>query len=235
MLNSTKFKVFVSLRSPFARRVRLTLTRVGIPFEEEIIDVFNPPSHFLALNPLGLVPTLVGPSGFVLSDSSMILEWAQVQTGRVYSIGAREWPERQASVLCEGVIQSTVLFFQETHMHEAPSPGWAREHSGVIAATLNTIEAMPRELFISAIGVGSSLGGASRGAGSASRDGGTGGSDFAGEELTQAGWDLAVALEYLTLRLPTYDWSRLHSGFNSVMKFAQENEKFVATVPPVPT
>src|SRR5258708_300635 len=106
MQNSNKLKLFMSLRSPFARRVRLALARLDIEHEEEIVDVFNPPAHFLAANPLGLVPTLVGQGGFLVSDSSMILELVHSQTGRVLSTGAAEWPVRQASVLCTGLMTS---------------------------------------------------------------------------------------------------------------------------------
>lgn len=202
MTNPTEFTLFASLRSPFARRVRLALDRVGIPFREEIIDVFAPPAHFLAANPLGYVPTLTGGDGFVLSDSAMILEWAQARTGRIYPKGGNEWQVRQASVWCEGVIEAVVLFFQEEKLHEVPSARWMADHRSKIADTLALLHDGARDLLL------------------------------AGGELTAAGWDLAVALEYLSLRIPSYDWKALHPGFTEIVSLAHQNAKFAATVPP---
>lgn len=202
MQNPTQFTLFASLRSPFARRVRLALDRAGIPFREEIVDLFAPPAHFIAANPLGLVPTLTGDGGFVLSDSSMILEWAHARTGKIYPNGANEWEVRQASVWCEGVIESVVLFFQEEHLHEVPSRRWMADHHSKMSETLSLLHGLSRDLFVT------------------------------GGDLTLAGWDLAVALEYLSLRIPSYDWAQKHPGFKDVVALAHRDAKFAATVPP---
>ncbi|MBS1959083.1 MAG: glutathione S-transferase N-terminal domain-containing protein [Bdellovibrionales bacterium] len=207
MANSNKFALYMSLRSPFARRVRLALTHAGIDYEEKIEDVFNPTAEFIAANPLGLVPTLVGPDGLVVSDSAMILEWIQARTGTVFPRGGLEWPVRQASVLCGGVITSVVLYFQEEHMHANPSTYWMGEHMSALTAALREIETLNRDLLINSGEAGP-------------------------RALTQAGWDLATALEYMSLRLPRYRWSTLHPNFNAVMSIARADAKFAATVPP---
>lgn len=199
---STQFTLFASLRSPFARRVRLALDRSGVPFHEEMIDVFNPPAHFLEANPLGLVPTLIGEGGFILSDSAMILEWLQARTGKIFPQGASEWKIRQASVWCEGVIESVVLHYQEERLHEVPSRRWMADHYSKMSETLQLLAQLPRELFI------------------------------AGSTLTSAGWDLAVALEYVALRVPSYNWEQKHLGFREVLDVAHRDPKFKATVPP---
>jgi glutathione S-transferase len=168
----------------------------------EIIDVFAQPASFLTANPLGYVPTLIGDGGFILSDSAMILEWAQARTGKIYPNGGNEWEVRQATVWCEGVIEAVVLYFQEEKLHEVPSSRWLDDHQSKISDTLTLLHGLSKELFLS------------------------------GGKLTAAGWDLAVALEYLELRIPSYDWKSLHPDFVEWVKVAHQNAKFAATVPP---
>jgi glutathione S-transferase len=66
--------LFISLRSPFARRVRLALLENSISFLVEIHDVFNLKPAFLNVNPLGRVPALRLKSGQELIDSNIILQ-----------------------------------------------------------------------------------------------------------------------------------------------------------------
>src|SRR5688572_17224298 len=67
-------ELFYSLRSPFARRVRLAFLESGCPFEEKVCDVFKPTAELLAVNPLGRVPVLRLKSGPILIDSTLILQ-----------------------------------------------------------------------------------------------------------------------------------------------------------------
>lgn len=77
-MRSLDFKnctVYMTARSPFARRVRLAFYESGVDFEEKSIEVFHPPNAELAkLNPLARIPTVVLRSGEVLIDSNQILQ-----------------------------------------------------------------------------------------------------------------------------------------------------------------
>jgi glutathione S-transferase len=66
--------LFVSLRSPFARRVRIAFLEADVPFEERVENVFDPSPALIAVNPLARVPALRLPSGEVLVESTIILE-----------------------------------------------------------------------------------------------------------------------------------------------------------------
>lgn len=173
MANPNPYRLFLSPRSPFARRVRLALRRLGLPVLEHPLNVLESNPDLEASNPLGLVPALILPDGRALSDSSAILETLHDLHGGI-------WPERptdrievrQASTLATGLMQAAVSYFQETRMHEVPSPAWAQDHLMTVYRTLRYLAELRSDLW--------------------SRSG----------ELTQAGWDLACALEYLEFRMP---------------------------------
>src|ERR1035437_2703351 len=94
--------LYASLRSPFARRIRLALHRLGVSYEEKMVDVFQDNPDLNAVNPLGLVPTLVTANG-AITDSTNILEYLNDTHGGI-------WPKdpqanmnvRQASVWASG-------------------------------------------------------------------------------------------------------------------------------------
>ena len=66
--------------SPFSTRVRLSIYRKGL---EDKIDITAPPegglkgAAFLALNPMGQVPTLLLDSGAAIPESAAILEYLE--------------------------------------------------------------------------------------------------------------------------------------------------------------
>lgn len=68
------------LRSPFVRRVAISLKYYGIPFEHYPLSAFGDDYLTLkAINPVVKLPTLVLDSGDILMDSSLILEYFESQ------------------------------------------------------------------------------------------------------------------------------------------------------------
>jgi glutathione S-transferase len=200
MTHPIPYELFISPRSPFVRRVRLALRRIGLPVIETPCDVFADPAGLLRVNPLGLIPALRTPEGESLSDSSAILEFLDDLSGAIWP---RSPPDRarvrQASVLAEGIMQSAVLFYQETAMHEVPSPSWARDHLETIDRTIRAITSSPRTLWI--------------------RE----------EGLSQAGWDLAVALESVEFRAPAISVPQDHPLIKEVRFRAETSTAFLET------
>lgn len=66
--------LFLTPRSPFARRVRVAFIENGISFTEKMVDVFKPTSDILDVNPLGRVPTVRLSTGQILIESHLILK-----------------------------------------------------------------------------------------------------------------------------------------------------------------
>ncbi len=68
------------LRSPFVRRVAISLKYYGIPFEHYPLSAFGDDYPILAaINPVAKVPTLVLDNGDILMDSGLILEYFESQ------------------------------------------------------------------------------------------------------------------------------------------------------------
>src|SRR3712207_4501739 len=108
--------LFYTVRSPFARRVRVALQRLAIPYEGKEVNVFEPTPEFLEANPLGLAPVYRirdGLSWISIPDSATILEYLHE------SHGERIWPRdlkararvRGASTLAEGIMSLSVSLF----------------------------------------------------------------------------------------------------------------------------
>ena len=72
-LNFQESVLYMTPRSPFARRVRLAFIENAIKFEEKSVDVFHPDENLIKMNPLARVPVLKLKSGEVLVDSTQIL------------------------------------------------------------------------------------------------------------------------------------------------------------------
>ena len=67
-------KLFGSMRSPFVRRVAITMNVFEMPFEHMDVPVFDDPDPINAHNPLTRVPTLVLDDGEVLIESYAMLD-----------------------------------------------------------------------------------------------------------------------------------------------------------------
>jgi glutathione S-transferase len=74
-------KLFCSLPSPFARKVRALAAEKGLALELVEVDVLDPASPVAALNPLRKVPCLVTDDGEAWFDSPVICEWLDAQPG----------------------------------------------------------------------------------------------------------------------------------------------------------
>ncbi len=202
-MNSNAYRLFATPRSPFARRIRLLLRRLGVPFEEKLIDAFVDNPDLWEANPLGTVPTLITPDFGPLSDSANLLEYFHEKTGAIWPTDFRLRTEvRQAAVLAEGLMQFCVLYYQETKVHEVPSPSWVVDYLQTLNRTLSVIANTRVSCWIEQ------------------------------QKLTQAGWDLAIALEYLKLRVPQIEFEKTHPHLLGVLDLAKKERCFTETSPP---
>lgn len=198
-------RLHYSVRSPFARRVRLALGRLDVKFETSEVNVFEPTAELLAVNPLGLVPAMKW-QGESIVDSATILEVLHEEHGR------RLWPEdstlrrkvRSASALAEGIMTQTVALYLENLRKEKASPDWQQDYTDSILRTLVQIEEkiLPSKVLEQS------------------------------DELTQAGWDTMVALEYLNLRAPQLDWAGKYLKLHHFYRKHWGHKLLRATAPP---
>src|SRR5882762_10860846 len=69
-------------RSPFTRRVAITLKIYGMPFEQRALSGFDNRAEVRASNPLGRIPALVLDDGETLVDSGAIIDHLDESYGR---------------------------------------------------------------------------------------------------------------------------------------------------------
>lgn len=70
------------LDSPYVRRVAIALDVLEVPFRHESLSVFSTFAEFAAINPVVKAPTLVCDGGAILMESSLILQFAEADSGR---------------------------------------------------------------------------------------------------------------------------------------------------------
>ncbi|MEJ0077241.1 MAG: glutathione S-transferase family protein [Alphaproteobacteria bacterium] len=83
-------------RSPYTRRVAITLSAYGMAFEQKTVNAFDHRQEVRASNPLGRVPALVLDSGEVLVDSAAIIDHLDETHGRERALTPFAGPERRA-------------------------------------------------------------------------------------------------------------------------------------------
>jgi glutathione S-transferase len=141
-------------RSSNALKVRFLLAELGLEYEHAQVPVEEPrPDAFLALNPMGTVPTLVDEQ-LVLSESHAIMRYLIRREGRPDLYGPTqaeaahidEWLDRLTTVLRPAFFrhESVALgYVRGSGFHPGQGdPEAARERAAQIAPTLRTFDAL---------------------------------------------------------------------------------------------
>ncbi|KAF1734733.1 Glutathione S-transferase [Beauveria bassiana] len=72
---AAKIKLYTNHGCPWAHRAHIALAELGIPYEEEIIDLSVPrTAEYLAINPRGLVPSL-SYNGEIITESAVVSQF----------------------------------------------------------------------------------------------------------------------------------------------------------------
>jgi glutathione S-transferase len=102
---------YMTPTSPFARKVRMVVHECGLTDQVEDFNtrVRTPENEVLAVSPLGKVPTLTGPGGLVLVDSTIICEFLDRLSGAPrlhHEIGPARWVASRLWSLSESLLES---------------------------------------------------------------------------------------------------------------------------------
>jgi glutathione S-transferase len=73
----THHTLYMTHRSPYARKARVAMLEKHILFEEIAIDLQNKPESFTRLSSGATVPILIAPRKLVLEDSTVILHYLE--------------------------------------------------------------------------------------------------------------------------------------------------------------
>lgn len=197
-------KLFASLTSPYARKVRILLIEKGIAceFTEAVPNAQDSPIP--GLNPLGKVPVLVRDDGSVLFDSPLILEWLDRSKppALIPADGEERWQVLLWQALADGMMDASVL--QMTEGRRAPehqSKTALAHQSGKVASAMDWANARIRADYL--VGASFSL------------------ADIA----------LGSALDYVDFRNP-HAWRSAHPELARWHAVLAERPSFVETRPP---
>ena len=172
-------KLVGMLTSPYTRRVAISLSELGVPFEHVPVSVFSNFAQFQATNPIVRAPTLFLDDGTMLMDSHVIVEHFD------HLAGERSlWPRgnsmrsRSAAVLglaqtaCDKAVQ--LVYERELRPAEKQYAEWAHRVSDQVTAACRLLEEQidPAVLWL------------------------------ASDRPTQAGLSLAVACTFMQDRVP---------------------------------
>jgi len=83
-------------RSPYTRRVAITLETYGVAYQQRPLSGFDNRADVRAYNPLGRIPTLVLDDGEALVDSSTIIDHLDEIYGRERALTPPSGPDRRA-------------------------------------------------------------------------------------------------------------------------------------------
>jgi len=108
-------------RSPFTRRVAISLGVLGIGYEHVPYTAWSQLEAVRALNPVGRVPALVLDSGEALFDSTAILDYIDQLVGPARALVPASGPERRrvlrVTACALGVLEKVVAALYECTMH----------------------------------------------------------------------------------------------------------------------
>lgn len=204
-------KLFCSLPSPFARKVRAVAAEKGLALELIEVDVLDPSSPVAALNPLRKVPCLVDDTGEAWFDSSVICEWLDAQPGLrliPHDVTARLRVKR-IEALADGLLDAAVLIRLETVWNgrtpEQRSAAWMEWQWLKVAGALGELE---RHV--------------------------TGRAFFEGDAVTLADLTVASALEWLDFRLPDRPWRMTAPALAAWLVKFSKRPSFAASAPNAP-
>lgn len=110
-------KLFASLTSPYARKIRILLAEKSLPFELVVDSPWEANTRIPSLNPLGKVPALLTDDGEVLFDSPVIAGYLETLAGEVRLLPADPLERvrvRQIEALADGVLDAAVAALLES-------------------------------------------------------------------------------------------------------------------------
>jgi glutathione S-transferase len=135
-------------RSPYTRRVAITLKFYEIPFEQRALSGFADRAEVRASNPLGRIPALLLDSGEALIDSSAIIDHLDEVYGGDRALTPASGPDRRAVLriaalmmgACDKVLQAA---YHSNHTppekHHQP---WIDDCAAQVTNALASVEAM---------------------------------------------------------------------------------------------
>jgi glutathione S-transferase len=135
-------------RSPYTRRVAITLRIYGIAFEQRAVSGFGDRAEVRTWNPLGRIPALVLDSGEALVDSGAIIDHLDEVYGRDRALTPAAGADRRAVLRVAALMMGACDKALQAAYHRNHSPPeklhqpWLDDCSAQVANALAAVDAM---------------------------------------------------------------------------------------------
>jgi len=135
-------------RSPFTRRVAITLKAYGIAYEQLPISGFNDRAEVRASNPLGRIPALVLDDGDVLVDSGAIIDHLDETFGRDRALTPAAGSDRRAVLKVAAIMMGAcdkglqAAYERNHHPPEKQHQPWFDDCVAQMTNALTAVDAM---------------------------------------------------------------------------------------------
>jgi glutathione S-transferase len=139
--------------SPFARKVRIAISLLGLADKIEIAatNLDDPADSLRVQNPIGKIPVLVLDDGTTYYDSRVILEYIDHLAG-----GGRIIPREPTArfealrlhALCDGIMEASLMLVYEGRYRPADKQvqSWIDRQNDKVARGMKALEAEPPQL-----------------------------------------------------------------------------------------
>ena len=159
-------KLYISVASPYARKVRVFLVETGLAGRVEMrhTNPWDSDPELLRGNPLSKVPTLVTDAGGTLFDSPLICEYLDSlhDGAKLFpAAGPARWRALRLQSLADGILDAAVARIVESRRPEALRlADWDTRQAAAVTRALAVLEAEALEapLSVGQLSVGCALG-----------------------------------------------------------------------------
>jgi glutathione S-transferase len=132
------------LDSPYVRRAAISLRLLGIPFVHRSLSVFRNFDEFQRINPLVKAPTLVLDDGGMLTESSLIIDWAQSVSSKP-SLMPGDAAQRLRATRLVGIAiaaseKSVQIVYEHKREADMRDQGWLQRVHGQLHSAYDLLE-----------------------------------------------------------------------------------------------
>jgi glutathione S-transferase len=135
-------------RSPFTRRVAITLNVYGIPYQQQPLSGFGNRADVRNSNPLGHIPALILDGGETLVDSGAIIDFLDEVHGRDRALVPPAGADRRAVLRIAALMMGacdkglTAAYERNNHPPEKVHQPWIDDCLAQMKNALAAVEAM---------------------------------------------------------------------------------------------
>lgn len=136
-------RLYTSVTSPYARKVRAVALLLDLPLEEIEVAPFERPDALLAINPLSKVPSLVLDDGTAVNDSPVIVQALDhLSGGRLLPADpVARLAVLGAEALADGILDAALsLTLERRRPADQQSAAALDRHQGAIQRALDAID-----------------------------------------------------------------------------------------------